>query len=152
MRDASIRPNQVFAVSLTHPILTGERALRVMERVERDLLTSRGLRSLAPDDPHYRPHYEGGPESRDTAYHQGTIWSWLLGPFVTGYLKAHEYSAPARKKAEGWLRGMAGHLSEAGLGQISEIFDGDAPHTPRGCIAQAWSVAETLRALVEESP
>jgi len=152
VHDASIRPNQVFAVSLTHPILTGERALRVMERVERDLLTPRGLRSLAPGDPQYRPRYEGDLRSRDTAYHQGTVWSWLLGPFVTGYLTAHEYSAPARKKAEGWLRGMAGHLSEAGLGQISEIFDGDAPHTPRGCIAQAWSVAETLRALVEESP
>ncbi len=147
MRDASIRPNQVFAVSLTHPILTGERALRVMERVERDLLTPRGLRSLAPDDPQYRPRYEGNPWSRDTAYHQGTVWSWLLGPFVSGYLKANGYSAPARKKADGWLRGMAEHMSEAGLGQISEIFDGDAPHTPRGSIAQAWSVAEILRVL-----
>ena len=152
MRDASVRPNQIFAVSLTHPLLTGERAVRVMERVERDLLTPRGLRSLAKDDPQYRPRYEGSLWSRDTAYHQGTVWSWLLGPFVTGYLKAHDYSAPAREKADKWLRGLAEHLREAGLGQISEIFDGDAPHTPRGCIAQAWSVAETLRALVEDIP
>jgi predicted glycogen debranching enzyme len=149
IRDASIRPNQLFAVSLTYPILTGERSVRVMERVERDLLTPRGLRSLAKDDPQYRPRYEGSPWDRDTAYHQGTVWSWLLGPFVTGYLKAHKYSAPAREKADKWLRGVADHLLEAGLGQISEIFDGDAPHTPRGCIAQAWSVAETLRAMVE---
>ena len=149
MRDASIRPNQIFAVSLTHPILTGKRAVRVMERVERDLLTPRGLRSLAKDDPQYRPRYEGSPWDRDTAYHQGTVWSWLLGPFVTGYLKAHEYSAPAREKADKWLQGLAKHLREAGLGQISEIFDADAPHMPRGCIAQAWSVAEILRATVE---
>jgi glycogen debranching enzyme len=82
------------------------------------------------------------------------VWAWLLGPFVTGYLKAYEYSAVAREKADKWLRGLADHLLEVGLGQISEIFDGDAPHTPRGCIAQAWSVAETLRAMVEarESP
>jgi predicted glycogen debranching enzyme len=154
IRDASIRPNQVFAVSLTYPILTGERAVRVMEHVERDLLTPRGLRTLAKDDPQYRPHYEGSPWDRDNAYHQGTVWAWLLGPFVTGYLKAYEYSAVAREKADKWLRGLADHLLEVGLGQISEIFDGDAPHTPRGCIAQAWSVAETLRAMVEarESP
>ena len=149
MRDASIRPNQIFAMSLTHPILAGERAVHVLERVERDLLTPRGLRSLAKDDPQYRGRYEGGPWNRDTAYHQGTVWSWLLGPFVTGYLRVHAYSAPAQEKAEAWLRRMEEHLREAGLGQISEIFDGDAPHTSRGCIAQAWSVGEILRALVE---
>ncbi|HEY3455093.1 MAG TPA: amylo-alpha-1,6-glucosidase [Bryobacteraceae bacterium] len=150
IRDASIRPNQIFSVSLTHPILTGERAARVLERVERDLLTPRGLRSLSKDDPQYRPHYQGPPWDRDNAYHQGTVWSWLLGPFVTSYLRVHDHSAPAREKAEAWLRGFEEHLREAGLGQISEIFDGDAPHTPRGCIAQAWSVGEILRALVED--
>lgn len=150
MRDASIRPNQIFAVSLTYPILTGERAARVLERVERDLLTPRGLRSLSRDDPHYHGHYQGPPWIRDAAYHQGAVWSWLLGPFATAYLRVHEYSTPAREKAEGWLRSFEEHLREAGLGQISEIFDGDAPHTPRGCIAQAWSVGEILRALVED--
>ena len=148
--DASIRPNQIFAVSLTYPIVTGERASRVVECVERDLLTPRGLRSLSKDDPQYRPHYQGPPWDRDTAYHQGTVWSWLLGPFVSGYLRVNEYSAAAREKAETWLRGLEDHLREAGLGQISEIFDGDEPHTPRGCIAQAWSVGEILRALVED--
>ncbi|HEY6990339.1 MAG TPA: amylo-alpha-1,6-glucosidase [Bryobacteraceae bacterium] len=150
IRDASIRPNQIFAVSLTYPILTGERAARVFERVERDLLTPRGLRSLSKDDPQYRPHYQGPPWDRDTAYHQGTVWPWLLGPFVSGYLRVNEYSAAAQEKADAWLRGLEDHLREAGLGQISEIFDGDAPHTPRGCIAQAWSVGEILRALMED--
>jgi predicted glycogen debranching enzyme len=150
MRDASIRPNQIFAVSLTHPILTGERAVRVLERVERDLLTPRGLRTLSKDDPQYRGRYEGNSWSRDTAYHQGTVWAWLLGPFVTGYLRTHEYSTAARDKAGAWLRGFEEHLREAGLGQVSEIFDADAPQAPRGAIAQAWSVAEILRALAED--
>ena len=151
-RDASIRPNQIFAVSLTHPLVTGERARRVVERVERDLLTPRGLRSLAPSDPHYRPRYEGDPWSRDTAYHQGTVWAWLFGPFITAYLRVHENCPSAREQAKKWLYGFEDHLREAGLGQISEIFDGDPPYTPRGCIAQAWSVAEILRAVIEDLP
>jgi glycogen debranching enzyme len=150
MRDGSIRPNQVFAVSLTYPILTGERALRVMERIERDLLTPYGLRSLARNDSRYRPQYGGNPWSRDTAYHQGTVWSWLWGPFVTAFLRVHEYSAPAREKARNWLGSLHEHLSDAGLGQVSEIFDADAPHHPQGCVAQAWSVGEILRAIVED--
>jgi glycogen debranching enzyme len=114
------------------------------------LLTPRGLRSLSKDDPQYHGRYEGNSWNRDTAYHQGTVWAWLLGPFVTGYLRTHEYSAAARDKAGAWLRGFEEHLREAGLGQVSEIFDADAPHAPRGAIAQAWSVAEILRALVED--
>jgi glycogen debranching enzyme len=149
-KDESIRPNQMFAVSLTHPILTGDRALRVIERVERDLLTPVGLRSLARNQRAYRPRYGGDSWTRDTGYHQGTVWSWLLGPFITGYLKVKNYSDPAKEKARQWLRTFEGHLLDAGVGQVSEIFDADSPHQPRGCIAQAWSVGEILRATVED--
>lgn len=149
-RDESIRPNQVFAMSLSFPILTGERADQALAVVERELLTSRGLRTLSRDHPSYRPRYEGDVWSRDTAYHQGTVWPWLLGPFINAYLAVHNRSDAAREKARGWICGFKSHLKEAGLGQISEIFDGDPPHAPRGCIAQAWSVAELLRAEVEE--
>ncbi|PYX87904.1 MAG: hypothetical protein DMG67_18350 [Acidobacteria bacterium] len=90
-------------------------------------------------------HYDGDQRARDNAYHQGTVWPWLLGPFITAYLKVHGESREARSKASEWLRNFEPHLCTAGLGQISEIFDGDVPHTPRGCIAQAWSVAELLR-------
>jgi predicted glycogen debranching enzyme len=149
-RDASIRPNQIFAVSLTHSMLSRERARRVVETTERELLTPYGLRSLAPGDPQYRPRYEGDSLSRDGAYHQGTVWAWLMGPFITAYMKVHDKSAEAREQARAWLANFQAHLSEAGLGHISEIFDGDPPHTPNGCIAQAWSVAEVLRSLVED--
>ena len=150
-RDASIRPNQIFAISLTYPILSGGRARCVVERVERDLLTPRGLRSLAASDPQYRGRYEGNPSNRDSAYHQGTVWSWLLGPFITAYLRVHERSTDARETARAWLLQMQEDLGEACLGQISEIFDGDAPHEPKGAIAQAWSIAETLRAWLATS-
>jgi predicted glycogen debranching enzyme len=150
MRDASVRPNQVFAVSLPFTMLSPEKAGRVMEVVERDLLTPYGLRSLAPSDPQYRATYEGDALSRDGAYHQGTVWAWLMGPFITAYLKVNGHTARAREQAARWLAGFSEHLGEAGLGQVSEIFDGDAPHRPRGCIAQAWSVAELLRAAVED--
>ena len=146
-RDGAIRPNQLFAVSLTYPLLRGERALLVVERAERDLLTPFGLHSLAPHDPHYIGRYEGNPKLRDAAYHQGTVWSWLLGPFITAYLRVRDHAPAALARAYTWLEPMERHLSEAGLGQISEIFDGDPPHHPRGCIAQAWSVGETLRIL-----
>jgi predicted glycogen debranching enzyme len=149
-RDASVRPNQIFAVSLPHSMLSGERVRRVVEVVERDLLTPFGLRSLAPGDPRYCGRYAGDSSSRDGAYHQGTVWAWLMGPFITAYVKAHGASEEARGRAEGWLANFDAHLSEAGLGHVSEIFDGDAPHTPRGCIAQAWSVAELLRAGFED--
>ncbi len=149
-RDASIRPNQIFAVSLPHTMLSEERARRVVCVVERDLLTPYGLRSLAQSDSQYRGRYAGDALSRDGAYHQGTVWAWLLGPFIKAYLKVFSEDTAAREKARAWLLPFQKHLSEAGLGQVSEIFDGDAPHAPRGCIAQAWSVAEILRAAVED--
>jgi glycogen debranching enzyme len=131
-------------------MLSEEKARRVVEVVERELLTPYGLRSLAQGDPRYAGRYEGGPESRDAVYHQGTVWAWLLGPFITAYVKAHGRSPESKQQAGAWLAPLGEHLKEAGLGHVSEIFDGDAPHTPRGCIAQAWSVAEILRAAVED--
>jgi predicted glycogen debranching enzyme len=148
--DASIRPNQIFAVSLPHIMLSPERARAVVETVQQHLLTPYGLRSLASSDPQYRGRYVGGPESRDGAYHQGTVWPWLMGPFITAYIKINGGSEPARLQAENWLSGIRDHLADAGLGHISEIFEGDAPHRPCGCVAQAWSVAELLRATVED--
>jgi glycogen debranching enzyme len=149
-KDASIRPNQIFAVSLPYAILSDDRAASVVEVVERELLTPYGLRSLSPRDARYRPQITGDPYSRDTAYHQGTVWGWLMGAFITAYVKVRNRSEESRRAAEQLFTGFKEHLSEAGLGQISEIFDGDAPHTPRGCIAQAWSVAELLRAACED--
>jgi predicted glycogen debranching enzyme len=147
-RDASIRPNQIFAISLTYPLITGERACQVVDRVQRDLLTPYGLRTLSPQDSRYTGRCEGGPSVRDTAYHQGTVWPWLLGPFITAYLRVHSNNPEAVEQGRVWLHAVEEHLREAGLGQISEIFDGDPPHHPRGCIAQAWSVGETLRVLL----
>jgi len=149
-RDPSIRPNQVFAVSLRNQLLSGDRARHVVEVVERELLTPAGLRTLSPHDPAYRPHYEGGVSSRDSAYHQGTVWPWLMGPFISAYLKVLGDSPTAREQAEQWLHGFEDQLMTAGLGQIAEITDADAPHHPRGCIAQAWSVAELLRCATED--
>ena len=148
--DPSIRPNQIFAVSLPHSMLRQDRARRVVEKVEEHLLTPFGLRSLAPSDPQYRGSYTGGPPERDGAYHQGTVWPWLLGPFITAYVKANGRSEEARRQAQAWLSPLESHLAEAGLGHISEIFEGDAPHRPCGCIAQAWSVAEILRVYFED--
>jgi glycogen debranching enzyme len=144
--DASIRPNQIFAVSLRHSMLSGERAKAVVEKVREHLLT----RSLSPQDSQYRGHYTGGPAERDGAYHQGTVWPWLLGPFITAYIKVNGASEAARMQGGEWLKPLEAHLSEAGLGHVSEIFEGDAPHRPCGCVAQAWSVAELLRAYVED--
>ena len=140
--DASIRPNQIFAISLTHPILEQRYWLPVLTVVQSTLLTSLGLRTLAPGHPDYKPHYRGDLRARDAAYHQGTVWPWLIGHFVDAYLKVQ----PGRVAARQLLSGFADHLSEAGVGSISEIFDSEDPHAPGGCIAQAWSVAEVLRA------
>jgi predicted glycogen debranching enzyme len=148
--DASLRPNQIFAISLPHSMLTPERAKSVVEKVQEHLLTPYGLRSLTPSDPQYRGRYTGGPADRDGAYHQGAVWPWLMGPFITSYVKVNGGSEAAREQAAEWLGPLRDHLSDAGLGQISEIFEGDAPHPPCGCIAQAWSVAEVLRAYVED--
>jgi predicted glycogen debranching enzyme len=148
--DSSIRPNQIFAVSLPHSMLTPKRAKQVVSIVQQHLLTPYGLRTLAPSDPRYHGQYTGDAVSRDGAYHQGTVWPWLIGPFITAYVKVNGGSESARRQAERWLIPLKDHLEEAGLGHISEIFDGDAPHRPVGCIAQAWSVAEVLRAAVED--
>jgi predicted glycogen debranching enzyme len=149
-RDASIRPNQVLAVSLFHTMLSGEQAKSVVAAVERDLLTPYGLRSLAPSDAQYRGRYEGDPYTRDSAYHQGTVWPWLMGPFLTAYLKVNGRSAKSRRQAEQWLRALRRFMLDEGVGQIPEVFDGGAPHRAGGCLAQAWSVAEILRVSVED--
>ena len=148
-RDASIRPNQVIAISLANTMLSNERAASILRVVERELLTPRGLRTVSPSDPNYVGRYEGDPARRDSAYHQGTVWPWLIGPYITAYSRTFGRAA-AQDFATTWLNNFQPHLHEACLGQISEIFDGDPPHAPRGCVAQAWSVAELLRAIVED--
>ncbi|NBB95704.1 MAG: glycogen debranching protein [Planctomycetes bacterium] len=146
--DASLRPNQVLAVSLPHSPLSTEQQRAILNVIEEKLLTPVGLRTLSPDDSRYRRRYGGCWESRERAYHQGTVWAWLIGPFIEAYLKveAAAGNAHAPTQARRWLSGFADHLEHAGLGHVSEIFDGDWPHHPRGCFAQAWSVAEVLRA------
>ena len=139
---AALRPNQILAVSLPESPLTPDRRRRVVDTCARHLLTAYGLRSLAPSDAQYQGHYGGDRLARDAAYHQGTVWSWLLGPFAIAHFRVYRDAASART----FLAPLADHLSDVGLGSISEIFDGDAPFAPGGCIAQAWSVAETLRA------
>jgi len=140
--DAALRPNQLLAVSLPHSPLDGRQQRAVVDVCARHLLTSHGLRSLAPDDPAYAGHYGGDQRQRDAAYHQGTVWGWLIGPFVSAYLRV----TGDRERARSFLEPLIRHLADHGLGSVSEIFDGDPPFTPRGCIAQAWSVAEVLRA------
>lgn len=144
-RDASIRPNQIFAVSLPHSMLTQDRARAVFAKVRNELLTPMGLRTLAPGDPNYKGKYLGGPRERDSAYHQGTVWPWLMGPF----LRAHRKLYGPTDEARGWLQPLLDFMEARGTGQLPEIADGDAPHEARGCIAQAWSVGEILRAVVE---
>jgi predicted glycogen debranching enzyme len=144
-RDAAIRPNQILAVSLPHTMLAPEMSARVVEAVERHLLTPFGLRTLAPSDPGYRGRYEGGPASRDAAYHQGTVWPWLLGPFLTAYIEKHRRSVESRGQAARWLAELARYIADEGVGQLPEVFDGDAPHRAGGCIAQAWTIGELLR-------
>jgi predicted glycogen debranching enzyme len=138
--DASLRPNQIFAVSLGTKLLDARRARAVVDFCGRELLTPVGLRTLAASDSRYVGTYQGSPAERDAAYHQGTVWAWLLGPFALAHYRVYGDAAYGLSL----LAGLAPHLGEACLGTISEIFDGDAPHTPRGCFAQAWSVAQTL--------
>jgi predicted glycogen debranching enzyme len=140
--DPAIRPNQLLAISLPHPVLASQRWGSVLAVVQRELLTPVGLRSLAPGHRSYQPCYDGNLRMRDAAYHQGTVWTWLLGPFVDAWLKVHPGDHAG---ARGFLAALVPHLKEAGVGSISEIFDAEPPFTPRGCIAQAWSVAEVLR-------
>ena len=147
-RDASIRPNQIFAISLPHPLLDGADAEKVLRIVEQHLLTPRGLRSLSPEDPRFIGTYIGGPRERDAAYHQGTVWSWLLGPYITALVRVRGEAGIA--EGQRILKAFQPHLEESCIGTISEIFDGAPPHAPRGCAAQAWSVGEVLRAAVED--
>ena len=146
-RDASVRPNQIFAVSLPHSMLSIGHAQKIVEKVENELLTPVGLRSLSPKDKNYCPIYIGSPFARDSAYHQGTVWGWLIGAFVDAYRKVCPNGNQTEKRIKEILSGFEAHLLEDGIGQISEIFDANAPHLPRGCMAQAWSVAEVLRVL-----
>jgi predicted glycogen debranching enzyme len=145
--DATFRPNQIFAVGgLPFPLLEGKRARRVVDAVERRLCTPLGLRTLPQDDPEYHPHYAGGVWQRDGAYHQGTVWPYLAGAFVEAWVRVRGGSQEARQEARArFLAPLLAHLDEAGLGHVSEVADGDAPHTPGGCPFQAWSVGETLR-------
>jgi predicted glycogen debranching enzyme len=143
--DAALRPNQILAVSLPFSPLTAARQRAVVDACARELLSSFGLRSLAPSHPAYQGHYGGGPVARDGAYHQGTVWAWLLGPFALAHLRVFGDRAAARA----FLAPMTHHLTDYGIGSIAEIFDGDPPFSPGGCPAQAWSVAEVLRAWAE---
>jgi 6-phosphogluconolactonase len=147
-KDTALRPNQILACSLPFPLLSSARRRSVLRVVEEQLLTPVGLRSLAPNHPSYRPHYDGDVLTRDSAYHQGTVWPWLLGPWVTAVVR--EWGARGRMAAAELIERAVEHLSTAGVGTFSEIFDGDPPHAPRGAIAQAWSIAELLRAWVED--
>jgi predicted glycogen debranching enzyme len=140
--DAALRPNQIFTVSLPVSPLTQEQQKAVVYVCARRLLTSHGLRSLAPGEAGYTGHYGGGPRERDAAYHQGTAWGWLLGPFALAHYRVYH----DREAALRFLEPLGRQIYASGLGTLSEIFDGDAPFTPRGCIAQAWTVAEVLRA------
>ena len=144
--DFSLRPNQLYALGLPHVLLPRDRALRVLDAVKRHLLTPVGLRTLSPEHPAYRGRYAGGPADRDAAYHQGTVWPYLAGAYFDAVTRVHGEAGKA--EAREWLDGFAAHLEEAGLGTVSEVFDGDAPHAPGGAIAQAWSVGEILRVAV----
>jgi glycogen debranching enzyme len=145
--DLSFRPNQILAVGgLPWSLISGERARRVVDQVERRLWTPLGLRTLASDATDYRPRYEGDVPSRDGAYHQGTVWPWLLGPFVEAWVRVRGGAPGVRAEArERFLYPVLAHLSSAGAGHVSEIADAEPPHEPRGCPFQAWSVAEVLR-------
>ena len=146
--DDSIRPNQVFAISLDHPVLAEEHWASVMSVVEKELLTPVGLRSLSPNNPEYKKNYHGDLKNRDAAYHQGTVWAWLIGPYIDAWMKLHP---DEDKEARALLSAFPEHFNDAGMGTISEVFDAEPPHLARGCVAQAWSVAEVLRCWVKTS-
>lgn len=149
-KDKSLRPNQILAVSLPHCMLEQKKEKSIVKKVQQHLLTPRGLRTLAPYEAAYAGKYEGDTLQRDTAYHNGTVWPWLMGPFVSAYCRTRGHSLRSRMYAKELLDGFIPHLAEAGIGTISEIFDGNEPHIPRGCVSQAWSVAEILRAYSED--
>jgi predicted glycogen debranching enzyme len=146
-RDATLRPNQIFAAGgLPYSLLTGDKAARVVRTAEERLLTPFGLRTLAPEDPGYRPRYEGGAHERDSAYHQGTVWPWLMGAFVDAWVRSHGATPEAKQEARRrFLDPLLARVTEAGLGHLAEIADAEPPHSARGCPFQAWSVGEALR-------
>jgi glycogen debranching enzyme len=145
--DPTLRPNQIIAAGgLPLSLLGRDQACRVIETVEQQLLTPIGLRSLGPKEPGYRRRYEGGVRERDGAYHQGTVWPWLIGPFVEAWLRQRAFTPEAKREAEErFLAPLRAELGIAGIGHLPEIADGDPPHTPRGCPFQAWSLAELVR-------
>ena len=147
--DEACRPNQIIAISLPYPVLDSSKWKPVLDTVCRRLLTPVGLRSLAPDHPDYRSKYYGDLRARDAAYHQGTVWAWLIGPLIDAWLKVYPDDSAG---AHALLQGFTSHLNQACIGSISEISDADPPFTPRGCISQAWSVAEILRCWVKTAP
>jgi len=146
-QDPSVRPNQLFALSLPFALVEGDQARSILEVARQQLATPRGLRSLSPKDPSYCGHYGGSPLARDGAYHQGTVWGWLIGPYLTAWVR--HGGAEGQVLARNAIDGFAEHLQYGCIGTIAEVFDGDAPHEPRGTVAQAWSVAELLRVLHE---
>jgi predicted glycogen debranching enzyme len=146
VRDESVRPNQIFAVSLPFNVITDREKMNgILEKVSEELLTPYGLRTLSPNDSRYRGNYAGLPEERDSAYHQGTVWPWLLGHYADALLKTEENRESVKEKLSYIITSTKRHLYDAGIGQVSEVFSGDPPHEPGGCIAQAWSVAEIIR-------
>jgi glycogen debranching enzyme len=146
-RDDTFRPNQILAVGgLPVALLDGERARRMVDAVEQQLLTPMGLRSLAPSEPGYAPRYEGDSSARDAVYHQGTVWPWLIGPFVEAWVRVRGNTSEARRDARTrFIDPLRAHLQTAGLGHVSEIADAEAPFAPKGCPFQAWSLGELLR-------
>lgn len=150
IKDAKVRPNQILAISLSFPVIEGKMAKKVIESVWSKLYTSYGLRTLSQDSNEYSGIYTGDQLQRDGAYHQGTVWPWLIGHFITAYMKVYGYTEENRKKARLFINPFRDHLNDSCIGSISEIFDGDEPLIPRGCFAQAWSVAEVLRAYIED--
>jgi predicted glycogen debranching enzyme len=147
--DSACRPNQIFAISLDHPILDRARWVPVFKIVKDRLLTPVGLRSLAPGHRDYKAQYYGDLRARDAAYHQGTVWAWLIGPFVDAWLRVYPDD---KTGARSCLHGFETHLNDGAIGTLSEIFDAESPYTQRGCCAQAWSVAEVLRAWLATEP
>jgi glycogen debranching enzyme len=147
--DMSLRPNQLFSFSLSYPVLNPTRWKPVLDVVQHQLLTPVGLRTLASWHPDYKQQYYGDLRSRDAAYHQGTVWAWLIGPFIDAWLRVYPDDFEG---ARSFLNDFPSHLGEACIGSISEVFDAEYPLIPRGCVAQAWSVAEALRCWVKTSP
>ena len=147
-KDPSIRPNQIFALSLPYKLLEPEAARQVLDVVERELLTPFGLRTISPKDPQYRGRYAGDVVARDSAYHQGTVWPWLMGPFAMAWFEAHNKDSAGRQRCLQWLSALREYRTAEGMNQLPEVFDGDPPHHPGGCPAQAWSLATVIQSFL----